>query len=1201
MTGIDVTSTDSAAVARWAAAHARTARGTSAAKATPAAEHPRAGSRAAILTSFTEVRTIGDAGWTNAVGWVRHPDGRLLLATGNAARTIRIWDYGTGSVVSTLSASEVVIHLAWGCDADGQPLLAAQSRWSATDIWNPVTGERVASIALNHHDPPHDTPSGAIAWRPDPGGRLPLAISTVGDRSLQLWDPETGRVRLVRSGHQADVIAMAWGSDPDGRPLLATGDTRGTVRIWDPGTGQTVRTLGVHRGDVNAAAWGQRADGHPLLATADANGAVWVWDAADDQLVQAVTQDNRAVGSLAWGATDDGRLVLAGSSTDLTSSGTLYLWDGHPGDGRTLERLRTQSLDYPTAGFKHLAWTVSPAGELLLAVGAGHQADRVWKAVLDPPVPAPAAPRAAGQVARPEHRRAGGRPAVLDPPEEVTPDFEVKTGEGFRVACTAGDDGHVLLANATMSQTRGYVSHVTTTDGRHTSAGPEFTYWLVWDGTTGSLLHRLPGQSAGMSSLAWGRLPDGRPVLATADNDWLVRIWDPATGALLRQHRGIHDNGVNGIAWLRGQESQALVATGGQSDGMVRVWDPLTGEQVQALSGHGNWVNLMAPGRLASGQRCLVTGGKNAPARLWDADTGQLLRTLAGPPADPSLSKNQVWSGAWGHGPDGRPWLAIGTADGTVRIWDPETGHLLHTLTGHQGPVYSLAWAGHLGWPAVLVSASGGSYDGTARIWDAFTGTELAQLPSKESGTQALDLARSPDGDLLLVIATERSTKHDGPVRIWRIATADTAAGRERAPDGPGDAGMPGYQAAELAGWLLRLGNGGLWPPLGLVTDVVTLTGQVTDAGPAVLAEDAGIVRLRELGWAPAARVSFAALAASALTIPDACQPPPDAVPGPLKAALIRALADPVDRTGTADAPWGVPVADLRAATAGITDKTIALLAILGPEACAADPLLPARLAHHAAALPPLSPRQLRILAGAGSRRPATDRDTATDALVYTPDTADLARTGPLPRLLPTQLALPRDLMTMRLAESQLLYRQHRAPAPPSPDAVTIVLDTTPPTYGPAGIALRLAAHLLTVTLWEHGRHPALITLDAPDKVTELRAPADLITLWTAATLGSPLPALAAAMSTAAATGQPTLLATHHHTARAARGGAVGYALGPAARLLTTHQPPERPPRPPGARWHAHLPPSPTQPELTSAVARLIIPDTFIPDPVHGW
>jgi WD40 repeat protein len=45
---------------------------------------------------------------------------------------------------------------------------------------------------------------------------------------------------------------------------------------------------------------------------------------------------------------------------------------------------------------------------------------------------------------------------------------------------------------------------------------------------------------------------------------------------------------------------------------------------------------------------------------------------------------------AWSH--DGR-YLASGSADSTVKIWDAATGAVLQTYTGHSAEVRALAWS----------------------------------------------------------------------------------------------------------------------------------------------------------------------------------------------------------------------------------------------------------------------------------------------------------------------------------------------------------------------------------------------------------------------------------------------------------------------------------------------------------------------------
>ncbi|KAG8711757.1 hypothetical protein FRC08_015492 [Ceratobasidium sp. 394] len=147
--------------------------------------------------------------------------------------------------------------------------------------------------------------------------------------------------------------------------------------------------------------------------------------------------------------------------------------------------------------------------------------------------------------------------------------------------------------------------------------------------------------------------------------------------------------------------------------------------------------------------RRIATGSLDGTVRVWDAETGAtLLDPIPG-------HSSQVWSVAFSH--DSRR-IVSGSLDKTVRVWDAETGvALLGPLRGHSEWVRSVAFSpsGHR-----IVS---GSEDNTVRIWDAKTGIELLQL--RGHSDTVCSVVFSPNGHHIV------SGSRDWTVRVWNAAT----------------------------------------------------------------------------------------------------------------------------------------------------------------------------------------------------------------------------------------------------------------------------------------------------------------------------------------------------------------------------------------------------------------------------------------------
>ena len=242
----------------------------------------------------------------------------------------------------------------------------------------------------------------------------------------------------------------------------------------------------------------------------------------------------------------------------------------------------------------------------------------------------------------------------------------------------------------------------------------------------------------------------GREMLASASDDWTVRIWDPATGdqdAILEGHQ----DWVRALCTVAGDGRQLLASAG--DDAAIRVWDPATGEERAVLEGHNGGVGALCSVTV-DGRPMLASAGTDRTIRIWDPATGGQHAVLRG-------HQGSV-AGVCPATVNGRPMLASAGTDRTVRIWDPATGGQHGVLRGHRGGVSSVCPVTVDG--RDLLASAGG--DAAVRIWDTATGEQRAVLRGHQDWVTGLSpVTRHGRGRLA-------SAGRDAAVRIW-----DPAAG----------------------------------------------------------------------------------------------------------------------------------------------------------------------------------------------------------------------------------------------------------------------------------------------------------------------------------------------------------------------------------------------------------------------------------------
>ena len=182
-----------------------------------------------------------------------------------------------------------------------------------------------------------------------------------------------------------------------------------------------------------------------------------------------------------------------------------------------------------------------------------------------------------------------------------------------------------------------------------------------------------------------------------------------------------HSDNVKSVAFS--PDSRRIV-TGGD-DATAKVWDAQSGKELLTFEDGGTSVAF------SPDSRRIVTGSYDHTAKVWDGQSGKELLTLKG-------HSDSVKSVAFS--PDGRRIATCsaddGGADATAKVWDAQSGKELFTLKGHSYSVNSVAFS-----PDGKRIVTGSS-DATAKVWDAQSGKELLTL---SVGAQVDSVAFSPD------------------------------------------------------------------------------------------------------------------------------------------------------------------------------------------------------------------------------------------------------------------------------------------------------------------------------------------------------------------------------------------------------------------------------------------------------------------------
>nr|WP_306337387.1 caspase family protein [Streptomyces sp. KL118A] len=211
-------------------------------------------------------------------------------------------------------------------------------------------------------------------------------------------------------------------------------------------------------------------------------------------------------------------------------------------------------------------------------------------------------------------------------------------------------------------------------DGRMLASGGGDAVVRLWNPRTGELLRTFVAHDSGVADVAFS--PDGG-LLATAGaavdpgGDMSVRLWSPASGRPVRTVKTGKEN-----FWQLAFSPGGTALAGAGADGEVRLWNPRTGRVIRTLddtdlvdTDFGDTDHFAVSVAFSPDGGLLASGGFDGEVLLWDPAKGKPLSVLVG---HKSAVNDLAFDPATRR-------LATAADDKTVRLWDVETGRLLRT------------------------------------------------------------------------------------------------------------------------------------------------------------------------------------------------------------------------------------------------------------------------------------------------------------------------------------------------------------------------------------------------------------------------------------------------------------------------------------------------------------------------------------------
>ncbi len=274
--------------------------------------------------------------------------------------------------------------------------------------------------------------------------------------------------------------------------------------------------------------------------------------------------------------------------------------------------------------------------------------------------------------------------------------------------------------------------------------------------------------------LAVSSSSDGKIALSI-NSEGLIKFWNMDSGRMVRSID--FDSKIVSAAFF---EDKKVALAGHWDEGnTIVLLDIVRDEEIETTPGHKGGIKTIA---FSPNGETILSGGWDKEVMLWGTKHGDLVRIFKG--HTHSRGWNIIgffgdifgdlsrWFQGWfmvhshqvnavAFSPD-RAFVAAGSADGKITIWDVNTGNIVRTMTSHKKGTLAVAFS-----PNGRFILTGGldsvkpSNLFHIKLWDVASGKQMAILGEHQE--EVTSLSFSPDGKAAL------SADRQGRLKLWDI------------------------------------------------------------------------------------------------------------------------------------------------------------------------------------------------------------------------------------------------------------------------------------------------------------------------------------------------------------------------------------------------------------------------------------------------